>query len=151
MLLFKTFVELTDAEVTADPLVLLPCGHLFTTSTLDGHMAMADAYERKAPSTAPAHTPAGAASSSEQGCSSSSGQPTSSGGGSSSGQQDSSCHGDPASELEPWGAPIPRSDFPPPKGCPDCRQLVAGVRRYGRVVQHSLLGMTQRKHAEAVR
>jgi hypothetical protein len=53
--------------------------------------------------------------------------------------------------LEAWGAPLHRSDFPTPKGCPDCRRLIAGVRRYGRVVLHSQLGVTQRKHAEAVR
>lgn len=57
MLLFTTFKDLSDADVTADPLIVLPCGHLFTTSTLDGLMAMSEAY-------APV-TPAGSSSNEE--------------------------------------------------------------------------------------
>jgi hypothetical protein len=58
---------------------------------------------------------------------------------------------DSASDLEPWGVPLHRSDYPTPKHCPDCRALISGVRRYGRVVMHSQLGVTQRKYAEAIR
>ncbi|KAF6248733.1 AAA domain-containing protein [Scenedesmus sp. NREL 46B-D3] len=43
--LLSTFADLDDAAVDADPLQLLPCGHVFSTSTLDGWMDMAEAYE----------------------------------------------------------------------------------------------------------
>lgn len=109
MLMFKTFDDLSEEDITEDPLLVLHCGHAYTTSTMDGHMEISTAY-------APA--PATASSS---------------------------------SVLQTWQEPLSRSDFAIPKACPDCRALVVGVRRYGRVVLHSQLGLTQRKHAEAVR
>lgn len=132
ILLFRTFGELTEADASADPLVLLPCGHLFLTSTLDGHMEMSGAYAR-----------------------SSSNDP-SNGSGTEAGHPSSTAAAADASsttqsDLEPWGGPLHRNDFPPPKSCPDCRRVVTGVRRYGRVVLHSQLGVIQRKHAQAIR
>jgi len=112
---FKTFDELTGDDVDADPLLLLPCGHLYTTSTLDGHMGMAEAYMAAG----------------EQSASSSSRAAT--------------------AVLQEWLLPLSRSDYVTPKGCPDCRQLVVGLKRYNRVVLHSQLGLMQRKHAEAIR
>lgn len=105
--MFKTFDDLTEEDVTADPLLVLPCGHAYTTSTLDGHMDMAAAY-----AAAPARS---------------------------------------SSTLQQWLEPLSRSDYGIPKACPDCRRLVVGVRRYGRVLLHSQLGLTQRKHAEMTR
>eukprot|EP00775_Hariotina_reticulata_P006332 gene6332-6566_t len=107
---FKTFNDLTADDVSTDPLLLLPCEHLYTTSTLDGHMAMGEAY-----------------AAGDCGTSSS------------------------ANALQDWLLPLSRSDYVPPKGCPDCRQVVVGLKRYNRVVLHSQLGLMQRKHAEAIR
>jgi hypothetical protein len=131
MYLLKTFGELTDADVTADPLIMLPCGHLFSTMTLDGHMGMAEAYEVSS------STAAVSGNSST----------TAADGGNSSSSESQSCH----SDLKPYGTPKHRSDFPQPKHCPNCRGFIAGVRRYGRIVLHSQLGVTQRTYAEAVR
>eukprot|EP00882_Tetradesmus_deserticola_P013050 GHRQ01013841.1.p2 GENE.GHRQ01013841.1~~GHRQ01013841.1.p2 ORF type:complete len:123 (+),score=31.29 GHRQ01013841.1:872-1240(+) len=49
LVMLSTFADLEEASVDSDPLLLLPCGHVFTTSTLDGWMDMAAAYERAAP------------------------------------------------------------------------------------------------------
>lgn len=151
MVMLKSFRELTDTDVTSDPLILLPCGHVFTTSTLDGHMAMAEAYS----------CDAAANNADRAGCDSGVGKgitgSNSSGGravpgkGQGLGQLDEGSACDAATDLQPWTTPLYRSDFPPPKGCPDCRKVIAGVKRYGRVVLHSQLGVTQRKHAEAIR
>lgn len=105
LVMCSTFADLTDDDVTSDPLVLLPCKHVFVTSTLDGHLEMSTAY------------------------SSSSG----------------------SSVLPAWQQPLYREDFSRPKGCPSCRTLVSGVRRYGRVMLHNLLGLTQRRHAQHIR
>lgn len=106
--MYSSFSSLTDDNVTADPLIMLPCKHVFTTSTLDGHLDMASAYHAL----------------------------------------DSTCSG---TNLTTWVKPVNRDDFPVPKGCPQCRRLIVGVRRYGRIVLHSQLGLTQRKHVELVR
>jgi hypothetical protein len=37
-----------DHDVNVDPILVLPCGHFFATSTLDGHLAMSEVYERTA-------------------------------------------------------------------------------------------------------
>lgn len=156
MVMFKTFGELTDADVIADPLILLPCGHLFSTSTLDGHMAIAEAYEISSSTAAGSGCGssgiAAASSSSSKGDPASTNTPSSStaagtNSSNSSNTESPSC----PSDLEPYSAPKHRSDFPQPKQCPDCRGFIAGVQRYGRIVLHSQLGVTQRKYAEAVR
>ncbi|WIA41121.1 hypothetical protein OEZ86_004749 [Tetradesmus obliquus] len=45
LVMLSTFADLDDSAVDADPLLLLPCGHVFNTSTLDGWMDMTAAYE----------------------------------------------------------------------------------------------------------
>lgn len=45
MIMMTRFGDLTPEEVAADPLIVLSCGHAFTTSTLDGHMGHARFYE----------------------------------------------------------------------------------------------------------
>jgi len=173
MLLFRTFAELTEADVSADPLILLPCGHLFLASTLDGHMEMSGAYSysrmpcSSSDSNATTATNNGSSSSdspattaTNNGSSSSDSPATTATNNSSSSSEAghpsnaaAAADADSAtqSDLEPWGSPLHRNDFPPPKWCPDCRRVVAGVRRYGRVVLHSQLGVIQRKHAQAIR
>lgn len=39
-----TYGELADGAVSSDPLLLLPCGHVFATSTLDGWVDIGAAY-----------------------------------------------------------------------------------------------------------
>jgi hypothetical protein len=38
--------EYGDHDVNKDPVVVLPCGHFFSTSTLDGHFGMSEVYVR---------------------------------------------------------------------------------------------------------
>jgi hypothetical protein len=45
LVMLNTFADLDESAVDSDPLLLLLCGHVFTTSTLDGWMNMSDAYE----------------------------------------------------------------------------------------------------------
>jgi hypothetical protein len=42
--LYSTFADLTDEAVSADPLVVLSCGHVFAASTLDGHTQLASRF-----------------------------------------------------------------------------------------------------------
>ena len=46
MIMLRKYGELTDEELTEDPLIVLSCGHAFLTSTLDGHMGITDFYEQ---------------------------------------------------------------------------------------------------------
>jgi hypothetical protein len=48
MLEFRTLGEVSDRELEADPLVVLPCGHAFLMSTADGFMDLAAFYSRDA-------------------------------------------------------------------------------------------------------
>jgi hypothetical protein len=45
LLKWSTFADLKESAVDRDPLLLLPCGHAYKTSTLDGWMSMSEAYE----------------------------------------------------------------------------------------------------------
>ncbi|KXZ53505.1 hypothetical protein GPECTOR_7g955 [Gonium pectorale] len=44
--MLRTFSELTPSDVDEDPLVVLPCGHAFLTSTLDGMLELEGFYRR---------------------------------------------------------------------------------------------------------
>ncbi len=47
VILMRTFSDLSDADVSEDPLIQLPgCGHVFTRDTLDGHMELHRYYEK---------------------------------------------------------------------------------------------------------
>jgi hypothetical protein len=46
MLEFRKLGEVTDSEMEADPLVVLPCSHAFLMSTADGFMDLAAFYSR---------------------------------------------------------------------------------------------------------
>ena len=46
MIMFRKYGDLTDEELTEDPLIVLSCGHAFLTSTLDGHMGIKEFYEQ---------------------------------------------------------------------------------------------------------
>ena len=35
----------SETDVNQDPVFVLKCGHIFTWGTLDGHMALQDAYD----------------------------------------------------------------------------------------------------------
>lgn len=49
LLMLRTLGDMDDAAPSEDPLVVLPgCGHAFTTSTLDGHMALHEVYKAAA-------------------------------------------------------------------------------------------------------
>eukprot|EP00210_Caulerpa_lentillifera_P007090 g6783.t1 len=43
---FRTYRELTDEDLTVDPLIVLECGHAYLMSTLDGHMELEEFYAR---------------------------------------------------------------------------------------------------------
>ena len=42
MVMLDTYAE---TNVDQDPVFVLKCGHIFTWGTLDGHMALQDAYD----------------------------------------------------------------------------------------------------------
>lgn len=44
--MFRTFTDLSEEEVSNDPLVILDCGHVFLMSTMDHHMEMGKYYEK---------------------------------------------------------------------------------------------------------
>ena len=46
MIQFRTYGELTDEDLTEDPLIVLSCGHAFLMSTLDGHMGIKEFYRQ---------------------------------------------------------------------------------------------------------
>jgi len=124
----RSFSELDPADVDTDPLIALPCGHTFATSTLDGHMEMAVAYG------AAAH---GGRSGPGGGSMAGSGP-----GGGSSGSSGSSS----AAGTSVWGAPLALPDeMMKVKGCPQCRAPIGRVRRYGRVVNKAVVDLTQLK------
>ncbi|CAD7696268.1 unnamed protein product [Ostreobium quekettii] len=41
-----TYGDITEGQLNRDPIVVLPCGHLFVTSFLDGHMELSEAYRK---------------------------------------------------------------------------------------------------------
>lgn len=43
----KAFGDLNDEDVNEDPLIVLPCSHVFTASTLDGMMELHKVYEKQ--------------------------------------------------------------------------------------------------------
>lgn len=43
----ETFKDLREDSVNSDPLIVLGCGHVFTTSTMDQHMKLEDFYDRE--------------------------------------------------------------------------------------------------------
>lgn len=45
----NTFADVDESDVDKDPLVLLPCQHIMTTSSLDGWMGMVQAYHKHDP------------------------------------------------------------------------------------------------------
>ena len=46
MMMFRKYGDLTDEELTQNPLIVLSCGHAFLKSTLDGHMGITEFYEQ---------------------------------------------------------------------------------------------------------
>lgn len=42
----ETFENLSEASVNSDPLIVLGCGHVFTMSTMDGHMELKTFYTK---------------------------------------------------------------------------------------------------------
>lgn len=46
MLLMRSYGELEEADLDGDPLMVLPCGHAFLMSTMDGVMELEHYYER---------------------------------------------------------------------------------------------------------
>lgn len=42
----STFDDLTSEDVDEDPLIVLRCGHAFVTSTMDGILELASAYDQ---------------------------------------------------------------------------------------------------------
>ncbi|KXZ55297.1 hypothetical protein GPECTOR_3g432 [Gonium pectorale] len=47
--LLRTFGELDDEDVSADPLVPLRCGHVYTASSLDGHLRLEERFYLRGP------------------------------------------------------------------------------------------------------
>ena len=98
-----TMDSYADANLDADPACVLPCGHIFTVSTLDGIMELKEYYIHTEPS------------------------------------QDSSG----VAWIRPRGlSQVPMSQ---PKSCPLCKQVIHSVRRYGRVLNHMALRVSERK------
>jgi hypothetical protein len=120
LIMATTFDQLDESTVNVDPLVVLPCGHAFLTSTLDGHLEMSSVYHAGQPAAAGASSSAAA----QGGC---------------------------ESPLSQWLWPVTPQEVPKPKGCPSCRAVIQGVRRYGRMTALTRAGLLQRKALDARR
>jgi hypothetical protein len=93
-------------DLDIDPICVLPCGHFYTVSTLDGHMQLSEYYFRDGDADA--------------------------------------CSG----EGGVWAGPRILSEAEQgskPKACPACKQVIAGVYRYGRAIRNSELRLLERK------
>ncbi|CAI5506821.1 unnamed protein product, partial [Closterium sp. Naga37s-1] len=117
-----TLETLGEIDPDESPVVVLGCGHAYTVDTLDGHMGLNQAYLEAG----------GGAGGATGGASGSSGM---SEGGGECGRK--------------WVAVLPfeDGDLSMLKGCPECRQPITGLRRYGRMVNKALLDQSERKFA----
>jgi hypothetical protein len=116
-----TFDQLDESTVNLDPLVVLPCGHAFLTSTLDGHLEMSSVYQA--------------------------GQSAAAGGTASS---STAAQGGSESPLSLWLWPVTPEEVPKPKGCPTCRGTSKACG-YGRMTALTRAGLLQRKALDSRR
>ncbi|CAI5462650.1 unnamed protein product [Closterium sp. Yama58-4] len=117
-----TLETLGEIDPDESPVLVLGCGHAYTVDTLDGHMGLNQVYLE-----------AGDGSGGVSGGASGSGGMSAGGG---------ECG-------RKWVAVLPfeDGDLSALKGCPECRQPITGLRRYGRMVNKALLDQSERKFA----
>ena len=157
---------LGECEPDKDPLIVLPCGHAYTVSTLDSHMEMDKVYR--------AGRSVGDRGGQESGSRSSSGRAEAEGGveGSPSTARGISAAGaaalaramaststlptdqnsdeDDSSAAVQWTSvrAFESHDLWAVKGCPDCRAPITSIWRYGRAVKKAMMDQSERKFAE---
>lgn len=98
-----SFSPFGDVDLSEDPIIVLPCRHFYTISTLDGHFGIRSVYE-------------------------------------------SDASGDFIGLRDLYAADINEK----PKWCPDCREPIRSVRRYGRIINFSELRALERKHMASI-
>ncbi|CAI5953182.1 unnamed protein product [Closterium sp. NIES-65] len=115
-----TLETLGEIDPDESPVLVLPCGHAYTVETLDGHLGLNQVYQEAEDGSAGGSSAAGAGAGG--------------GVGGSAGK---------------WVAVRPFDDggLSALKGCPECRQPITGLRRYGRMVNKALLDESERKFA----
>ncbi|CAI5492251.1 unnamed protein product [Closterium sp. Naga37s-1] len=118
-----TLETLGEIDPDESPVLVLPCGHAYTVETLDGHLGLNQVYQE---------AEAGSA-----------GGGSSAAGGAAGGGLEA------AATAPKWVAVRPFDDggLSALKGCPECRQPITGLRRYGRMVNKALLDESERKFA----
>ncbi|CAI7840806.1 unnamed protein product, partial [Closterium sp. NIES-54] len=121
-----TLETLGEIDPDESPVLVLPCGHAYTVETLDGHLGLNQVYQET-----------------EDGLAGGTSAP---GGGAGGGAGGASEAGAGAGK---WVAvrPFEDGDLSALKGCPECRQPITGLRRYGRMVNKALLDESERKFA----
>jgi hypothetical protein len=93
-----------DLDVNEDPIIVLPCKHFYSTSTLDGHLSLKQVYNQ-----------------------------------------------DPVTGKFTSIRPLHEADVDEkPKSCPDCRNVIHSVQRYGRLLRLTELRSLERKHLISV-
>lgn len=92
-----------EHDVDSDPIVVLPCGHFYATSTLDGLFQMNQAYEI-----------------------------------------------DDDGNFINIRSLLDHCNDVKPKACPECRNIVHSVKRYGRLLSFVRLRVMERKHIMAI-
>ncbi|CAI5474011.1 unnamed protein product [Closterium sp. Yama58-4] len=115
-----TLETLWEIDPDESPVLVLPCGHAYTVETLDGHLGLNQVYQEA-----------------EGRCG---GGSSAAGGGAGGGSQ---------AAASKWVAvrPVDDGGLSALKGCPECRQPITGLRRYGRMVNKALLDESERKFA----
>ncbi|CAI5474007.1 unnamed protein product [Closterium sp. Yama58-4] len=119
-----TLETLGEIDPDESPVLVLPCGHAYTVETLDGHLGLNQVYEESEDRSAGGSSAAGGGA----------------GGG---------VGGALEAAAGKWVAvrPFEDGDLTALKGCPECRQPITSLRRYGRMVNKALLDESERKFA----
>ncbi|CAI5949305.1 unnamed protein product [Closterium sp. NIES-64] len=150
-----TLETLGEVNPNENPILVLACGHAYTVETLDDHLGLDEVYLQSKPlggadggsssGGTVGYGAAGAATGGDDGGASAGNR--SSGTGAAAGGDGGAAPAVGGGTTAKWLAVLPfeNGNLSALKGCPDCRQPITGLRRYGRMVNKALLDQSERK------